>query len=57
VDMKLAILWMGHADEKMIIRIYDHITERRISNAIQNVEKTIKGVKTGVNSEENAKNP
>ena len=24
VDIHQAILWMGHADEKMIIRIYDH---------------------------------
>lgn len=26
VDIKLAMRWMGHADEKMILRIYDHIT-------------------------------
>lgn len=24
VDMHQAIIWMGHADEKMILRIYDH---------------------------------
>ena len=24
VDIHQAIIWMGHADEKMILRIYDH---------------------------------
>ena len=34
VDLKLAIEWMGHADERLILRIYDHITEARIRTAI-----------------------
>ena len=38
VDLKLAIRWMGHADEKMVLRIYDHITDKRISSAIASVE-------------------
>lgn len=37
VDMKLAIRWMGHADEKMILRIYDHITDLRVQTAIRNI--------------------
>ena len=37
VDMKLAIQWMGHADEKMILKIYDHPSELRIRTAIKNV--------------------
>jgi len=37
VDMKLAIQWMGHADEKMILKIYDHVTDYRIRTAISNV--------------------
>lgn len=37
VDIKLAIRWMGHADEKMILRIYDHITDRRIQSAIDSI--------------------
>ena len=37
VDLKLAIRWMGHADEKMILKIYDHVTDLRIRNAITNV--------------------
>lgn len=37
VDMKLAMLWMGHADEKMILRIYDHVTEERAAEGIQRI--------------------
>lgn len=37
VDLKLAIRWMGHADEKMILRIYDHITDLRIQTAVDSV--------------------
>jgi hypothetical protein len=29
VDLKQAIIWMGHADEKMILRIYDQPGEER----------------------------
>ena len=29
IDMHQAIIWMGHADEKMILRIYDHPGEER----------------------------
>lgn len=32
VDMHVAMEWMGHADEKMILRIYDH-TDNRIQAA------------------------
>ena len=37
VDLKLAIRWMGHADEKMILKIYDHITDLRVNAAIRSV--------------------
>ncbi len=39
VDLKLAIRWMGHADEKMILKIYDHITDLRIQSAIKNINE------------------
>ncbi len=39
VDLKLAIKWMGHADEKMILKIYDHITDLRIRNAIKSINE------------------
>ena len=29
VDMHQAMLWMGHSDEKMILHIYDHVSEKR----------------------------
>lgn len=47
VDLKLAIKWMGHADEKMILKIYDHITESRIISAVNSVEKTLLGGQNG----------
>ena len=48
VDMKLAMLWMGHADEKMILKIYDHVTTKRMEKAIENVEKSALRVQNGV---------
>lgn len=41
VDMHQAMLWMGHADEKMILHVYDHISEKRTQNSIDQVEKTL----------------
>ncbi len=41
VDLKMAMQWMGHADEKMILRIYDHVTEFRTSQAISQVENLL----------------
>lgn len=39
VELKLAMVWLGHADEKMILHIYDHITDARIETALEQVEK------------------
>ncbi len=39
VDLKLAIKWTGHADEKMILKIYDHITDLRIRSAIRSINE------------------
>lgn len=33
VDMHQAIIWMGHADEKMILRVYDHPGKSREQDA------------------------
>ena len=33
VDLHVAIRWLGHADEKMIMQIYDHVTPARIQTA------------------------
>lgn len=47
VEMKLAMQWMGHADEKMILRVYDHITNQRIEKSVEMVEKTLSGSQNG----------
>ena len=48
VDIKQAMIWMGHADEKMILRVYDHVTDQRTKNSIGQVEKMlVKGQKEG----------
>ena len=39
IDMKTAMLWLGHADEKMILRIYDHVRETRTRAAVAQLEK------------------
>lgn len=56
VDMKTAIRWMGHKDEKMIMKIYAHLTEEREKRAEKmvagHVENYIKGAKTGADNKE-----
>ena len=41
VDMKQTIEWMGHADEKMVLRIYDHPGTKRASDSVKKVEKLL----------------
>lgn len=41
VDIKTAMLWMGHSDEKMIRQIYDHLTAKRLQLAEENTAKKI----------------
>lgn len=48
VDMKQAMLWMGHSDEKMILRIYDHVGEKRTQNSVKQVEKMLGGMQNGM---------
>lgn len=49
VDIKTAMQWMGHADEKMIRKIYDHVTAQREKAAQENtaalINKMLKGSK------------
>ena len=51
VDMKQAIIWMGHADEKMILKIYDHVTPERTKKAVSQVEKMLSGCQNGCQQE------
>lgn len=46
VDLKLAMRWLGHADEKMILRIYDHVTEFRTQQALNSIESMLSVGKT-----------
>lgn len=41
VDIKTAMTWMGHSDEKMIRQIYEHVTQKRLRQAEQNTAKMI----------------
>lgn len=41
VDIKTAMLWVGHSDEKMIRQIYDHVTRQREKMAEQNTAHLI----------------
>ena len=42
VEIDLAISWMGHSDERMIRRIYDHVSDYRKQKATQDVESMLK---------------
>lgn len=42
VDLKTAMLWMGHADQTMTMQIYTHLTDTRrkeAENALRNAQK------------------
>ena len=47
VDMKQAMIWMGHADEKMILQIYDHPSDERYEKSTQQVENLLIGSQNG----------
>ncbi len=38
VDLKQAMAWMGHADEKMILRVYDHVRDSRTRTSVSKME-------------------
>ena len=41
VPLKQAMCWLGHADEKMILRIYDHVHAERSRASVQQVEQLL----------------
>lgn len=55
VDIKLAMQWMGHADEKMILRIYDHVSDFRTKQAMDSIEKMLDGMQTGMQTSDNVR--
>ena len=48
IPLKQAMAWLGHADEKMIMRVYDHVTESRSLASIEKIEQHLSGSHTGV---------
>ena len=56
VDMHQAMIWMGHADDKMILHIYDHVSEKRTQTSINQVEKTLLGSQSGSHTENTPEN-
>lgn len=54
VDLKTAMLWMGHADQSMTMKIYTHLTETRrkeAENSLRNAEKSLFGSQNGSQNE------
>lgn len=41
VPLKQAMAWLGHADEKMIMRVYDHVHAERTRASVQQVEQLL----------------
>lgn len=48
IDMHQAMIWLGHSDEKMILRVYDHITEKRTAQSVKIAEKTAIRMQNGM---------
>ena len=54
IDLKTAMLWMGHADQSMTMQIYTHLTEQRrteAENTLRNAEKAAFGSQNGSQNE------
>lgn len=39
IDLKIAMMWMGHADKDMILRVYDHVTPTRMFRSVASLER------------------
>lgn len=53
VDLKSAMLWMGHADQTMTMQIYTHLTSTRKSaaeQALRSAQKSAFGMQNGMQS-------
>lgn len=42
IDLKTAMLWMGHADQSMTMQIYTHLTEQRRTEAENTLRNAVK---------------
>lgn len=45
IPLKQAMAWLGHADEKMIMRVYDHVHAERTRVSVEQVENLLAGRK------------
>ena len=39
IDLKIAMMRMGHADKDMILRVYDHVTPSRLLRSVASLEQ------------------
>lgn len=53
VEMNTARKWMGHTDSKMILQVYDSVSDDRSENERKRVENLLFGVQNGVQSPQN----
>jgi integrase len=51
VELHTMIEWMGHADAKMIMKIYDEVSDSRSKTQAEMLKKTAFGVQNGVQTE------
>ena len=55
IDLKTAMLWMGHADQAMTMQIYTHLTEQRrkeAENILRNADKTFLNMQNDMQNQE-----
>ena len=52
VEINTARRWMGHADAKMILRVYDSVSDSREETEREKVEKNLFRVRNGVQSDD-----
>ena len=52
VEINTCRRWMGHADAKMILKVYDSVSEERSKNERQKVESMLFGVQNGVQKQD-----
>ena len=55
IDLKTAQRWMGHADEKMVLRIYDEVSDNRSEKEAEKLKKTL--FRSGNGSVEKTEHP
>ena len=51
VELNTCIRWMGHADAKMILRIYDSVSDARSAREAEKLEETLFGSQLGSQKE------